>query len=229
MQIKLLSNVINEIAGKIGGDILNLIYDKRDVNEFLIAKKLNLTINQVRNTLYKLTNFGLVTFTRKKDKRKGWYTYFWTLNIHNALELLNKNLERETEALKAQLKSRQNKRFYVCDTCKTEVTEETALSHDFICPECGEVYRLNEDKKILEELEAQINKLAKYKASVLEELTKVKEEKTKKLLKESNKKAELKKKIRAKERKKRLDLKKATKIKEKRMKNVAKRKGKKKK
>jgi transcription factor E len=85
MQTKLLSEVVNEIAGKQASDILNLLIGKKDVNEFLIAKKLKLTINQVRNILYKLSNFNLVTFTRKKDKKKGWYTYFWGIHISGQL------------------------------------------------------------------------------------------------------------------------------------------------
>lgn len=180
MQIKLLNDIVIETAGKQAGEIVNLLFGKRDVNEFLVAKKLKLTINQVRNIFYKLSNFGLVSFIRKKDRRKGWYTYFWTLNTEKALELLEKRLEKEIENLKQQLKSRETKRFYVCKTCKREVSEESALLHEFTCQECGEVYNLNEDQKIFGDLKNEISKLEKYKSGLTEELNKVKIEREKK-------------------------------------------------
>ena len=182
MQLKLLNNIVNEIAGKQGCDTINLIYGKKDVNEFLIAKKLGLTINQIRNTIYKLVNYGLITFIRKKDKKKGWYTYFWTINVSNALEMLDKNLKKQIEELQSKLKSRTNKRFYICHNCHIEVSEETALTHDFSCQECGEIYKLNDNPKIIEDLKNEINRLVKYRESVLEEIKKFREEKQKKAL-----------------------------------------------
>ena len=93
-KIKLLKIVIEDLINKQSVEIIDLLAGKKNVNEFSIAKNLNLTINQTRNILYKLSDFGLVSFIRKKDKRKGWYIYFWTLNIHQALSLLNKNLNK---------------------------------------------------------------------------------------------------------------------------------------
>ncbi len=184
MQTKLLSEIASEIAGKQASSILELLMGRKDVNEFLIAKKVGLTINQVRNILYKLANFNLVTFIRKKDKKKGWYTYFWTLDIERAFELLERKLKKEIETLKNQLRSRRTKRFYVCRTCKTEISEETALLHSFTCPECGEVYELADYKKVERELERAIARLERQRKGVLEELEKIREAKEKKRLRE---------------------------------------------
>src|SRR3989344_9024169 len=117
MQIKFLKSIVENLINKQATPIIDL----------LIAKNLGLTINQTRNILYKLSDFGLVSFIRKKDKRKGWYIYFWTLNITQSLKLLEQNLIKELEQLENQLKSRKENRFYVCDTCSLEVSEETAL------------------------------------------------------------------------------------------------------
>ena len=181
MQIKLLENIVAEISGKQGVETIKLLFGKRDVNEFLIAKKLNLTINQVRNILYKLSNFNLVTFTRKKDKRKGWYTYFWTLDNERSLDLLATRLGQEIETLNNQLKSRETKRFYYCKTCKTEVGEENALLHQFTCPECGEVFELSDNSKHIEELKKSIIRLEGQRAAVISELDLVKIDKKKKI------------------------------------------------
>lgn len=203
MQTKLLEEIVSDIVGKQAAEILKLLIGKKDVNEFLIAKKLKLTINQVRNILYKLANFSLVTFTRKKDKKKGWYTYFWTLDDEKALELLDKKLKKEIVSLGQQLKSRDIKRFYTCKICKTEISEETALSHTFSCPECGEVYELSDNKKIINELKNNITKFKSQRENVLEELGKIKGVLEKKRLKETRKFERAKKKAEKKKREER--------------------------
>src|SRR4030042_2056328 len=88
---KFLKEIIVSIAGKQAETIIDLLDGKKYINEFIIAKKLNLTINQTRNILYKISDHGLVSFIRKKDKKKGWYTYFWKLEILKCLEFLKKD------------------------------------------------------------------------------------------------------------------------------------------
>jgi len=94
-KIKLLKVIIEDLINKQSVEIIDLLAGKKNVNEFSIAKNLDLTINQTRNILYKLSDFGLVSFIRKKDKRKGWYIYFWTLNTHQALSLLDKKSNKK--------------------------------------------------------------------------------------------------------------------------------------
>jgi len=159
MRINFLKNAVEVLSGKSARDIVDLLFEKKDINEFLIAKKLNLTINQTRNILYKLGDSGLVSFTRKKDKRKGWYIYFWTLNELKCLELLENRLVTEISLLKNQLKNRKSNRFYFCESCKMEVKEETALLNDFMCHECGQVFTLANQDKAIKELEANISRL----------------------------------------------------------------------
>ncbi len=175
MQIKLLKEIVEHIAGRSATDIIDILVDKKNVNEFLIAKKLDLTVNQVRNLLYKLSNFGLVSFTRKKDKRKGWYIYFWTLNTLKSLTLLEEKLSQEEERLKSQLKNRKIKRFYICKTCNTEINEEHALLNSFTCQECGQVYELAENEKIISGLTKEVSKLEKQLEILREEKGKVTE------------------------------------------------------
>ena len=192
MQINLLKNIVEDIAGKQAREIVDLLFEKRDINEFLMAKKLKLTINQTRNILYKLSDSGLVSFTRKKDKRKGWYIYFWTLNTEKSLELLEKKISAEIAQLDTQLKNRKTKRFYFCETCSVEVGEETALLHNFACLECGNVYKLAVQDKMIEELKNKIEKLKKNVDNIQEEKKKAEEEKERKR-KQGRKKKENKK------------------------------------
>ncbi len=197
MQIKFLKSIVETLTNKQSAEIVDLLVDKKDVNEFLIAKKLGLTINQTRNILYKLSDFGLVSFMRKKDKRKGWYIYFWTLNVTKSLDLLEQKLKEELERLESQLKSRMEKRYYLCKTCNIEVTEEAALLNNFICSECEEVYELFNNEEIIDKLEKEISKLKKEIQFILEEKIE-EEEKTEKKKVKKSKRAEKKKKRKAK-------------------------------
>ncbi|MDD5191733.1 MAG: hypothetical protein PHH54_03595 [Candidatus Nanoarchaeia archaeon] len=175
MQLKLLKSIVEILTNKQSAMIVDLLIGKKDVNEFLIAKKLGLTINQTRNILYKLSDFGLVSFIRKKDKRKGWYIYFWTLNITKSLDLLEQKLREELGRHEVQLKSRKEKRYYLCKTCNIEVTEEGALLNDFICSECEEVYQLSDNEEIIKKLERDIFRLNKEIESISEEKAKEEE------------------------------------------------------
>ena len=83
-----LKEVVAIVVGKQAEDIIDMLDRDKYINEFLIAKKLGITINQTRNILYKISDHGLISSIRKKDKRKGWYTYFWRIEILKSLEFL---------------------------------------------------------------------------------------------------------------------------------------------
>jgi transcription factor E len=149
--ISLLKDVIRKIAGKNTEEVVDILYEKQNVNEFKIAEKLKRSINEVRNILYKISSFNIISSTRKKDKKKGWYTYFWTLDVEKALETLRKLKQNEIDLFEHVVKSRKTKNFYVCEADNIEMSEETALLHSFLCPECNELMQpVNEDKKVKE-------------------------------------------------------------------------------
>ena len=176
MQINLLKKVVENTAGITAVKIVDLLEGKKDVNEFLIAKKLELTINQTRNLLYRLSHLGILTSIRKKDKRKGWYIYFWTFNVLKSLEVLESTLLNEITRLESQLEVKKNTRFYKCLLCGREATEEAALLTNFTCSECGEVYSLADNAPLIEETIKQIEKLQRELVHIRSEI-KIEEEK----------------------------------------------------
>jgi transcription factor E len=180
MQVKLLHNLVEEMAGLDTGRIVDILFNKKDVNEFLIAKKMELTINQVRNILYKLSAEGLVSFIRKKDKRKGWYIYYWTLNSEKCLVKLEQSLLRKIEGLQGVLGSRETKRFYICNSCDIEVGEEKALEHGFSCEECAEIYELSDNSGPIRDTKAKMTRTEKDLKLIQSELEIVREKKAKK-------------------------------------------------
>ena len=154
---KFLREVVVISVGKPAEEVAGLLNKKKHVNEFIIAKNMNLTINQTRNILYTLADNGLVSSIRKKDKRKGWYTYFWKIEVLKSLEFLEDNLTHKINSLNGQIKSRETKQFYICERCNIEVNEESALAMNFSCNECGEVFSLKDNSKVLKELNKILN------------------------------------------------------------------------
>jgi transcription factor E len=154
-----LKEVISIVVGKPAEEIVDLLDGDKYINEFIIAKKLDLTINQARNILYKISDHGLVSSIRKKDKKKGWYTYFWKIEVLKSLEFLRELVLKNLNQLKNQIKSRETKRFYVCERCNIEFNEENAMLHDFTCNECGEVFSVKDNEKVLKEFKRNEEKL----------------------------------------------------------------------
>jgi transcription factor E len=209
MQVKLLHDLVEEMAGVGTGRIVEILFGEKDVNEFLIAKKMSLTINQVRNILYKLSAEGLVSFVRKKDKRKGWYIYYWTLKTEKCLIKLEQALLRKIDDLNLILNNRELKRYYICKSCGIEVTEEKALENGFTCEECAEVYELSDNRGAIRDTKAKITKIEKDLQLIQDELvghrkkeSKKKERQDKKDEKVEKEKKELVKKAKAEAKKK---------------------------
>lgn len=174
MQEKLLKDLVSMVAGQGSEHIIDVLYKKKNVNEFLIAKKLDITINQARNILYKLADEGLVVFSRKKDKKSGgWYTYFWTLNVHKSLIILKERVFNESEKLKEILNSKISKQHYACKHCGMEVNEETALEHNFTCLECGEVFELKDNTGSIEDIKNKLIDLSELSSSIEVEIVKI--------------------------------------------------------
>lgn len=189
MQIKLLHNLVEEMAGIDTGRIVDILFGKKDVNEFLIAKRMDLTINQIRNILYKLSAEGLVSFIRKKDKRKGWYIYYWTLKTEKCLVKLEQSLMKKIKNLGEVLNSREIKRFYICKPCGIEVGEEKALEHEFTCEECAEIYTLSDNSRPIRDTKAKITRTEKELALIRKELETIREKERKKRTRENKKEA----------------------------------------
>ncbi len=177
----LLKELVTIISGKPSENIVDLLMEKKHVNEFIIAKKMDLTINQVRNILYKLSDEGIVSSIRKKDKRKGWYIYFWRIETLKALEALKKITEKKIEHTKSHIGSREDKVYYVCEKCNLEFNEENALLQNFTCPECGTVFTIKDNTKLIKELKKNLEKHQKELQVIEEEIAK--ENKNKKPIK----------------------------------------------
>ncbi len=167
---EILKEVVVSLVGKPGEGLSDLLNTPKHVNEFVIAKKLDLTINQTRNLLYKISDQGLLSSLKKKDKKKGWFTYFWKIDIMKTLEFYRSGLLARKSSIDNHINSRETKEFFECATCGIEVTAENALVYDFTCPECGKIFTQKDNTKVLKDLKNESDKIGKILGQVGEEL-----------------------------------------------------------
>ncbi len=195
----LIKELIRIIAGKNSEPIVDILFQKKNVNEFKIADKLGITINQARNIIYKLSKFNILDSIRKKDKRRGWYTYFWTLNNIKALHTLFRLKKREIQLMIQILKNRKMKNFYICSADNIEMSEETAMHYAFLCPECGELLQPVPRERKIKEISTRIEQIRRQLNAIKLELERIT---PKPKLKVKKKKRKIKKKKKKKPKKK---------------------------
>lgn len=155
-----MDDLIVNLAGEDILPLVNLLRGRENVSEFAIAEKLNVTVNQVRNMLYRLHKSNLVTFTRKKDKKKGWYIYYWTLAIKNIKESLFQQKRKQLADFQEKLAKESFGKFYVCPGKCARMTMEDAMEADFHCTECGQLMTEQDNKRTVENLQRRIDELS---------------------------------------------------------------------
>lgn len=156
---KIIDDLILEIAGKEVVSLVNLIKSKSNVSEFKLAGKLKLSVNQVRNMLYRLNSYNLVDFTRKKDKDKGWYIYFWTFNLKLAKELAISMKNNKINILKKRFEKESNELFFACPSGCVRFDSVNVMEYQFKCPECGKILVKEDNKKNIERIQKEINSI----------------------------------------------------------------------
>lgn len=159
MPNKQVEELVKEIAGE---DIIPLLVhlkNKKNVSEFKLAERMNLTINNVRNMLYRLYDYNLVKSVRKKDKKKGWYIYYWTFDPREARDLLVNYKTRKLHALKNYIVKEKGSTFFACPNDCLKLKFENALEYDFKCTECGQLLEENDNSAHLAKIMRQINLL----------------------------------------------------------------------
>ncbi|MEM2478783.1 MAG: hypothetical protein QXJ92_01105 [Candidatus Pacearchaeota archaeon] len=178
---ELLYELGNKLIGESGKKIIDMLYKKKNVNEFLIAKRTGLNINQVRNLLYKLSSKNIIFSIRKKARKKGWYIYYWTLYNDKALEFLRDTKIKRSREIENEIESKSTITFYSCSKGCVVMKEETALLHDFFCPECGELMHPVNMEGEIKKLNAEKEKLAREIDNINAVINQLKEKELKKI------------------------------------------------
>ena len=163
--MKLSTNIVNDVVAEVAGEdvipLVKALKNKKNVSEFKLAEQIKSEINLTRNMLYRLFDYNLVSFIRRKDKKKGWYIYYWTFNSkrikHIILDLRKKKLEK----LKDRLKRENSGQFYICQEKCIRLDFEQATNFEFKCPECGRLLNLDNNAERIEQIKKEIKLLEK--------------------------------------------------------------------
>jgi transcription initiation factor TFIIE subunit alpha len=134
-----------EIGGENALAIVRNFYGNHSDEE--LAKKLKIKISDVRATLNKLHNEGLVNYIREKDSETGWYSYSWSLNHTRMEKWASSQLSRL-----GSLGTESGEDYYFCPSCGTaSITNfESAATVDFRCERCNRLLEFIDEKRMCE-------------------------------------------------------------------------------
>jgi len=158
---KVMDTVIGEVAGPDVAPLVHALKGRENVSEFVLAEEIELEINKTRNMLYRLQAANLVTFTRKKDKKKGWYIYYWTFNQPMVRSLWKSVKTRNKERLANRLNREKSNQYYSSGPGGIRLSFEQAVDYDFRCPETGEILQPEDNTQLIKKLEVEIKSLDK--------------------------------------------------------------------
>ena len=153
--------IVSEVAGDDVLPLVKALRNKSNVSEFALADRIKKEINLTRNMLYRLYDNNLVSFIRKKDKKKGWYIYYWTFNQKRVKDLVKDVKRKRLDSLRERLNREKSTQFYACASKCVRLDFEQSHDFGFKCPECGLLLDLEENSLKIKELESNLLKLEK--------------------------------------------------------------------
>jgi transcription initiation factor TFIIE subunit alpha len=148
--------IIAELVDDRAVNIIKLLKDRSNVSEFVLAEDLELEINVTRNLLYKLYDLNLVSFTRKKDQKKGWYIHYWTFNKSQVRFLIIKYIKQKIDRLGDWVDREKNSQFYICNNKCIRFNFDQCDEYEYRCPECGELLNPQDNSTKIERLESDL-------------------------------------------------------------------------
>jgi transcription initiation factor TFIIE subunit alpha len=158
---KLVEDVVKSVAGEDVLPLVKLLKNKKNVSEFKLAESLKLEINVVRNMLYRLYHQNLVSFIRRKDKKKGWYIYYWTFRIKQIKHLAENLKKDKLEKLRDRLTREKESSFFACPNKCMRLDFEQAVGFEFKCPECAAIMQQESNEEKIKNILAEIKALEK--------------------------------------------------------------------
>jgi transcription initiation factor TFIIE subunit alpha len=155
----IVEEIVSEVAGEDVLPLVKALKNKSNVSEFKLADQIKKEINLTRNMLYRLYDNNLVSFIRKKDKKKGWYIYYWTFNQKRIKDLVKDIRKKRLEKLQERLQREKNTQFYSCSSKCMRLDFEQSHDFNFKCPECGNLLDSEDNTNLISDLQIEIEKL----------------------------------------------------------------------
>ncbi len=160
------AEVVRDVIGEDAVDITNYLYGKERISEFTIAEEVDYEIHTARYILYKMLENNLATFIRRKDRIKGWYICYWTLDLDRIARKQRELLDNQIVELEGRLENEQGSQFYMCSNTCMRMTFPEAAENNYKCPECGEIMNTQDNSRTVEFLEQRIDELKEEKSNL---------------------------------------------------------------
>jgi len=154
-------SVIAEVAGEEVLPLIKFLKNKKNISEFVIASRIKKEVNETRNMLYRLYEANLVSFIRKKDKKKGWYIYYWSFNSRKIKDLVVSLKKKKLDMLKDRVQREKINKFFICINKCMRIDFDQASNFMFKCPECGSLLEFEDNTKTIGDIEKEISSLEK--------------------------------------------------------------------
>jgi transcription initiation factor TFIIE subunit alpha len=159
-----LDEELMKVAALFGGDeavtVVNILKNKSEATDEMLANESTVRLNTVRKILYKLYDHGLVSCTRVRDEKTGWFIFYWKLQTDQLDAFIRSRKRRVLEKLRHKLAYETNHSFFVCKKCgDVRVTFEEAMESSFRCSKCGGQLENSDNAPVVEFLEKRIKQI----------------------------------------------------------------------
>jgi transcription initiation factor TFIIE subunit alpha len=166
-----IKDVLMKMVGPHGLEIVEILLKYKKMDEFKLSSKIKLDVNFVRSLLYKLYSKKIVSYSKKRDQKKGWWIYSWEIHANRILELLIVEKQRELDRILEMKEKKSNEQTYVCDLCAVEMDFAEAMDSSFQCFSCGSPLKHYDNEQLVRELNERVGEV---KAEIVQ-LEKIKE------------------------------------------------------
>ncbi len=152
-------NMVQEIAGLQGFKIVELLVKKKKIDEFKISSSLKLEVNFVRSLLYKLYSKKIVSYSKERDLKKGWWIYSWEMHQEKIKDLLILERTKELDKLGKTKHEKEGEQMYVCVLFAVAVNFSVAADPEFKCFSCGALLKNFDNTHVMNEIDDKIRRI----------------------------------------------------------------------
>lgn len=133
--IKVLTDFGGEDAIKLAKVLMGI--NDEEITDEKLADLSKVKLNVVRKILYILNENKLTSFRRVRDKRSGWFVYYWRPQFDALNDLLDERKKEVLEKLEARMHFEEDNLFFKCRTgCAPRYKYIDAMDNNFVCPVC---------------------------------------------------------------------------------------------
>ena len=162
--MSVLDEELIKIANLFGGEeavtVVKSLKKIGEATDEIIANDCGIRLNTVRKVLYKLYDHGLVSCTRVRDEKTGWFIFYWRLQPDQLDAFIRSRKKRALDKLKQRLDFEKNHSFFICKTDPdVRVTFEEAMETSFKCGKCGNQLDSTDNAELITGVEARVQKL----------------------------------------------------------------------